>query len=50
MDLWRDFLTTWVGLLSFGVILFMLGMSVFFFFFFQRKMSEDAAAEKRDND
>jgi hypothetical protein len=38
MKLWQDLLGTDVGLMSLGVILFMLGMAVFLLLFVRRKM------------
>ncbi len=40
----QDFLTTDYGLMSLGVITFMLGMGVFFTRYFIRHMREDQAA------
>lgn len=42
----QDFLSTDYGLMSLGVIAFMLGMGVFFVRFFVRHMHEDEAAAR----
>lgn len=47
MGVWRDLLTSQVGLMVFFGTLFMVSMGIFFFFFFQKKMAEDAEAERR---
>lgn len=41
MQLWRDLLSTDVGLMSLGVIVFMLGMGGFFVRYFLRHMASD---------
>lgn len=43
MDAWRALLTTDAGLLSLGVIAFMLAMGGFMFWKFRRFMAEDEA-------
>lgn len=43
MDAWNELFTTDVGLLSLGVIVFMLGMGVFYLRFFLRNIREDEA-------
>lgn len=45
MQAMKDLLTTDVGLLSLGSIVFMLGMAVFFLRYFFRHMREDEALE-----
>jgi hypothetical protein len=42
MKLLSNLLSTDYGLTSLGVIVFVLGMSIFFYSFFKRKMDEDA--------
>ena len=42
MRLLTDLCSTDYGLMSAGVIAFMLGMAVWFWVFFKRKMAEDA--------
>lgn len=42
MKLLSNLLSTDYGLTSFGVIVFVLGMSIFFYSFFKHKMDEDA--------
>ncbi len=49
MDALNELLTTDIGLMSLGVIVFMLGMSVFFVRFFLRHMHEDEARAKAGN-
>ncbi|MDR2155738.1 MAG: DUF3149 domain-containing protein [Burkholderiaceae bacterium] len=39
MKLWQDLLSTDYGLLSLGVIVFMLVMAVWYVIFFMRKMT-----------
>ncbi len=46
MHAMRDFFSTDYGLLSAGVILFMLGMGVYYVRFFLRHMHEDEARER----
>ncbi|MCG6117620.1 MAG: DUF3149 domain-containing protein [Aquimonas sp.] len=47
MDAWRALLTTDAGLLSLGVIVFMLGMGGFLFWKFRRLMAEEEAENSR---
>ena len=49
MDALRELFTIDIGLMSIGVIAFMLGMSVFFVRFFLRHMREDEARAKALN-
>jgi len=39
MKIWQDLLSTDYGLLSLGVIVFILIMAVWFIYFFKRKMA-----------
>ena len=41
MELFGRIFDSYVGLLSFGVILFMLGMGVWFYRFFMKKIEEE---------
>lgn len=41
---WKELLTTDIGLLSLGTIVFILGMAVFFISYFSKKAEEDAKA------
>lgn len=41
---WKELLTTDIGLLSLGTIVFILGMAVFFISYFGKKAEEDAKA------
>ena len=41
MELWSELFSDWVGILSFGVIAFIIGMAIFFYKFFTSKMDED---------
>ena len=41
MKAWSDFFSTDYGLMSAGVLAFIVGMAVFFVRFFVRKMDED---------
>lgn len=43
MQLWKDLLGSDVGLMSLGVIVFMLGMGAFYIRYFLRHMAEDTA-------
>jgi hypothetical protein len=43
MQLWKDLLSTDVGLMSLAVIVFMLGMGGFYVRYFLRHMQEDSA-------
>lgn len=47
MDAWRALLTTDAGLLSLGVILFMLAMAGFLFWKFRRLMAEEESQNRR---
>ena len=47
MDAWRALLTTDAGLLSLGVILFMLSMGGFLFWKFRRLMADEEAQNHR---
>jgi len=47
MKLLADLFSTDYGLMSAGVIAFMLGMAVWFWVFFKRKMAEDARNASR---
>ncbi len=42
MQLWKDLLGSDVGLMSLGVIVFMLGMGAFYVRYFLRHMADDA--------
>jgi hypothetical protein len=46
VDAWRALLTTDAGLLSLGVILFMLGMGGFLFWKFRRLMADEEARNR----
>ena len=46
MKLFSDLVSTDYGLMSLGVIVFMLGMAVWFRAFFKRKMAEDERNSK----
>jgi hypothetical protein len=46
MKAWSDFFSTDYGLMSAGVIVFMLGMAVYFVRFFVKHMQEDEARMK----
>jgi uncharacterized BrkB/YihY/UPF0761 family membrane protein len=46
MDLFIRIFDSYVGLLSFGVILFMLGMGVWFYRFFMKKIEQEDNAKK----
>ena len=41
MELWAELFSDWVGILSFAVIAFVIGMAIFFYKFFTAKMDED---------
>jgi hypothetical protein len=41
MELWSELFSDWVGILSFGVIVFIIGMAIFLYKFFTSKMDED---------
>lgn len=41
MKAWSDFFSTDYGLMSAGVLAFVIGMAIFFVRFFIRKMDED---------
>ena len=41
MELWSELFSDWVGILSFGVIAFVIVMAVYFYYFFTNKMDED---------
>lgn len=45
----KDLFTSDVGLMSAGVIVFMLGMGVFFVRYFLRHMKEDAERAERES-
>ena len=45
MSLWSELFSDWVGILSCGVIIFMVGMGIWFIRFFTRHMNESARAE-----
>ncbi|RLK50679.1 uncharacterized protein DUF3149 [Alkalispirillum mobile] len=40
MELWIELLTSWIGILSLSVIVFIIGMAAFFIAFFVRKSRE----------
>ena len=40
MELWAELFSDWVGILSFGVIAFVIGMAIFFYRFFMSKIDE----------
>ena len=44
MDLFIRIFDSYIGLLSFGVILFILGMAVWFYRFFNKKIAEEDKA------
>ncbi|RMG34602.1 MAG: DUF3149 domain-containing protein [Gammaproteobacteria bacterium] len=37
MELWSELLSDWTGILSFGVILFVIGMAIFYLVYFLTK-------------
>jgi len=41
MELWGELFSDWVGILSFGVIIFIIGMAIYFYKFFTSRMNED---------
>jgi hypothetical protein len=41
----RELVGTEIGLLSLGVLVFIVGMAIFFVFWFRRKMAGDARAQ-----
>jgi hypothetical protein len=45
MQLWKDLLGSDVGLMSLGVIVFMLGMGAFYVRYFLKHMADDAARQ-----
>lgn len=47
MQVFKELFTTDVGLMSFGGIVFMLGMGVFYVRYFLRHMHEDEARAQR---
>lgn len=47
MGLFGRIFDSYVGLLSFGVILFMLGMGVWFYRFFMKKIEEEEKARNK---
>ncbi|HHL32486.1 MAG TPA: DUF3149 domain-containing protein [Oceanospirillales bacterium] len=46
MELFNRIFDSYVGILSFAVILFMLGMAVWFYRFFMNKIAEEDKARK----
>ena len=40
MELWSELFSDWVGILSFGVIAFILVMAVFFIWFFMKESGD----------
>ncbi|MBL4661093.1 MAG: DUF3149 domain-containing protein [Alcanivoracaceae bacterium] len=47
MELFNRLFDSYVGMLSFGVILFMLAMAVWFYRFFMNKIEEEDKARKK---
>ncbi len=43
MEVFADLFNDWVGILSLGVVLFVIGMAVFFFMWFRNKALNDEA-------
>jgi hypothetical protein len=43
MELWSELFSDWVGILSFGVIAFIILMALFFIFFFIGSSSDPKA-------
>jgi hypothetical protein len=43
MELWAELFSDWVGILSFGVIAFIIVMAIFFFFFFMGRSGDPKA-------
>ena len=41
MELWSELFSDWVGILSFGVIAFVIVIAVYFYHFFTTKMNDD---------
>lgn len=41
MELWAELFSDWVGILSFGVIAFIIGMAAFFLIMFMGKSAGD---------
>jgi uncharacterized BrkB/YihY/UPF0761 family membrane protein len=46
MELFNRIFDSYIGILSFGVILFMLGMAVWFYRFFMKKIEAEDKAKK----
>jgi len=46
MGLFSRIFDSYVGMLSFGVLLFILGMAVWFYRFFMKKIAEEDKAKK----
>lgn len=44
MELWSELFSDWVGILSFGVIAFIIVMAIFFLIFFMARSSSDPKA------
>lgn len=41
MELWAELFSDWVGILSFGVIAFILVMAAFFIWYFMSRSGDD---------
>lgn len=48
MELFNRIFDSYVGLLSFGVILFIVGMGVWFYRFFMKKIAEEDAIRNKN--
>ena len=44
MDVLADLFNDWVGILSLGVVLFVIGMAIFFILWFMNKASSDESS------
>jgi hypothetical protein len=43
MELWSELFSDWVGILSFGVIVFIILMAIFFLIFFMARSGDPKA-------
>lgn len=47
MEIFKRIFDSYVGVLSFGVILFIIGMAIWFYRFFTNKIKEEEKARKK---